>query len=390
MRILHVTPYWEDAWAYGGIPRVVSSTTRALAARGHHVTVLTTDVRDALRRTETRHLVERIGEGSLAVVVLRNLSNRAAYQQLYLPIGARAWLADHAARFDVGHLHACRHLLDAHASRALARAGIPYLLQPHGTALRIERRFFVKRIWDAVVDRDTLPNAARLVAVSEAERRDLAALARAPTVVVENPIALPPPTTEHQRAAFRAAHGVGDRPLVLFLGKLTPRKRADLLVEAIARMGRPRPALVIAGNDMGARRTVERQARRLDVEATFIGLVEGDLRLAALAAADVVASPGHDEVFGLVPFEAIASHRPVVVADDHGCGALVRAVGGGLTFRTGYADALAAAIAAILGDRDGWRIRVAAAATEVRRRFSAERAAETLEALYREVVQGKQ
>ena len=37
----------------------------------------------------------------------------------------------------------------------------------------------------------------------------------------------------------------------MFLGKLTPRKRADLLIEAFARLDRSDATLVIAGNDMG-------------------------------------------------------------------------------------------------------------------------------------------
>ena len=43
LSILHVVPYYEDAWAYGGIPRLAGAMTRGLARRGHHVTVCTTD-----------------------------------------------------------------------------------------------------------------------------------------------------------------------------------------------------------------------------------------------------------------------------------------------------------------------------------------------------------
>jgi len=53
LRILHVAPYFEQAWAYGGIPRVVSAQVHALAAAGHRVTVATSDVRDAAGRIGT-------------------------------------------------------------------------------------------------------------------------------------------------------------------------------------------------------------------------------------------------------------------------------------------------------------------------------------------------
>ena len=50
LRVLHVCPYHEAAWAYGGIPRVVSALSRAQAKRGHQVTVAVTDARDERSR----------------------------------------------------------------------------------------------------------------------------------------------------------------------------------------------------------------------------------------------------------------------------------------------------------------------------------------------------
>ena len=54
MRLLHITPYYEDAWAYGGIPRVVSALAKGLVGRGHEVTVCTTDACDRASRLATR------------------------------------------------------------------------------------------------------------------------------------------------------------------------------------------------------------------------------------------------------------------------------------------------------------------------------------------------
>ena len=78
----------------------------------------------------------------VTVRVFPNLSNRLAYHlQLFLPLGLDRYLADHAGSFDVAHLHACRNLPGAiAASSSAARAGVPYVLAPNGTAPRIERR----------------------------------------------------------------------------------------------------------------------------------------------------------------------------------------------------------------------------------------------------------
>ena len=52
MHILHLTPYYAPAYAFGGVTRSVEGMTRALARRGHRVTVLTTDALDQTSRTD--------------------------------------------------------------------------------------------------------------------------------------------------------------------------------------------------------------------------------------------------------------------------------------------------------------------------------------------------
>ena len=64
-------------------------------------------------------------------------------------------------------------------------------------------------------------------------------------------------------AQFRAALGVGQRPMVLFLGKLTPRKGVDDLVRAFAQLDERDAVLVVAGNDMGAGATIDALVRSL-------------------------------------------------------------------------------------------------------------------------------
>ena len=183
LRVLHVSPYYEDAWAYGGIPRVVAGLTRGLARRGHDVTVCTTDACDATTRLSRARASEHRGHrsarssGEPCVVIFPNVSNRLAYSwQAFAPIGLARYLRGHAALFDIAHLHACRNVPGAIAARALRRAGVPYVLAPNGTAPRIERRRRLKRCYDAVIGRHVMRGAARLLAVSHAERGDLRSL----------------------------------------------------------------------------------------------------------------------------------------------------------------------------------------------------------------------
>ncbi len=387
LRILHVTPYSEHAWAYGGIPRVVGELSRGLTARGHQVTVCATDACDAQHRLPES--VTRDGEAD-GLRIFANVSNAAAYHlQLFLPVGLSSWLREHARDFDVAHIHACHNLPGAIAARQLRRAGVPFVLSPHGTGPRIERRLLAKWLFDRLFARRTLEDPGRVLAVSECERRDLAALGVPDhkLAVLGNPVE-PQAAGAPARGAFRRRNQLPWRDIVLFLGKLTPRKRVDRLVHAFAALRRQDAGLVIAGNDMGAGASLHRLVERLGIAShtRFLGLLTGGGRMEALTDADVVAYPSEHEVFGLVAMEALQCGTPVVVAADSGCGELVRWLGGGRVVSGTGTGELSDALRAVLDDRSQFARAAQAAARQVSDRFSRASVCTQLERHYLEVI----
>lgn len=391
LRILHVVPYFEGAWAYGGIPRLATAMVRGLARRGHQVTVCTTDAGDDTSRWGVPP--DRFPPRDIEVHVFPNLSNRLAYHwQLFTPVGLASFLRRRALSFDIAHLHACRNLPGILAARRLRRAGVPYLLSPNGTAPTIERWLLAKRVVDRLGAMRVLDGAARIVAVSDAERRQLIDLgvSAARIVIVPNPL----DTREFEPApdatAFRRRLGVDRAPVVLFLGKLTPRKGVDLLVHAFARTRTAGAHLVIAGNDMGAGVQVEAAIAVTGVtgRVTHTGLLRGRERLDAVAAADVVVYPSRDEVFGLVPLEALLAGTPVIVCGDSGCGEVIGRVGGGHIVPVGEPEILAGAIDSVLADSTLWRMRAAAAGQRARAMFGADTVCAQLETVYHELASG--
>lgn len=388
LRILHVVPYYDQAWAYGGIPRLATTMTRALARRGHHVTVCTTDVRDSRTRasssTQNPHGID--------VRVFPNVSNAIAYHlQFFTPIGLGRYLRRAAASFDLAHLHACHNLPGVIAASELTRAGVPYVVSPNGTARPIERRIRVKQLFALTAGRSMLPRAARILAVSRSEviqLRDMgideSMIARIPNPVDETEFARPV-----DGCGYRQRMALGGGPVILFLGKLTPRKGVEDLVRAFASMSDPRATLIVAGNDMGAGASVFSLIRHLALETRVItpGLLQGSDRLDALAAADVVVYPSRDEIFGLVPLEALLAGTPVIVCNDSGCGEVISSTGGGLIVPPGDVSALSAAIETVLADAGGWRQRAKGAASAVRRRFGSDVICDQLESLYYEVIE---
>lgn len=373
MRVLHVTPCFPPTWAYGGIPRAVHGLARAQVAAGLDVRVWTTDVFDATRRADVPARYDRDG---IDVVVTRTLSNRLAWaHQLYVPTSAPP-----LDEVDVVHLHAHRNLLNHRAFRDAAARRIPVVLTPHGTLPRIERKVGLKAAWDVLFDGEVPKRAARVVATSKAEVRQVLAagvpgdrVARVPNGLwLEEFADLPP------RGTFRRAHGLGDGPIVAYLGQITPRKGVDTLVAAFADGALWDARLVLAGPSRG-------MAVPEGPGVVYAGTLEGPERLALLVDADVLAYPSSGEVFGLVPFEGLLCGAPVVVGGDCGCGELVAEAGAGLLVNAGKVDALRSAIRTLLEDRAAAAAMVERGRRWIARNLDYAAIAEAHRALYAEV-----
>jgi glycosyltransferase involved in cell wall biosynthesis len=175
-----------------------------------------------------------------------------------------------------------------------------------------------------------------------------------------------------------------DRIAVLYAGRLTQEKGADLLVDAFlaARERDPRLHLVLAGG--GPEEAVLRA--RLGEHATFLGWLEGDALAEAYASADLFLFASRTDTFGQVLLEAQASGLPVVaVAEGGPCSIVEDGVTGLL--RPADATALADAVVALAGDPAA-RARLAAAGPRAVRERTWDRALERLAAGYRRALAG--
>lgn len=162
------------------------------------------------------------------------------------------------------------------------------------------------------------------------------------------------------RAALRARYGLGDRPLVLCLSRLVPRKGQDVLIRAFARIRRrvPGAALVIVGGGP-YRGELEKLAARVGVaeDVVFTGAVPAAELAAHHAMADVFAMPcrtrgaGLDvEGLGIVYLEASASGVPVVAGRSGGAPETVRDGETGWVVDGTDIDAVATAVGDLLAD----------------------------------------
>jgi glycosyltransferase involved in cell wall biosynthesis len=374
VRLLVVTPYHAPAYAFGGPVQVVETQVRGLLAAGHDVTVATTDVLDEARRTPPD--APALPPGA-TVVRFPNRSHRLAMRtSAWTPRGWLPWIRANAASFDAIHLHDIYSVLSAGAASAAIRGGVPYVLQPHGSAAITAARSkpLAKRLFMRLWGDRTFANAAAVLYTGEHERGVLLAAG-----VPEDRLVLSPPPLELPEVSGVAPAA---QPTIAFLGRLDRIKGVDRLLRAVslARREVPDLRLEIMGPGERERPALEALAQELGLgdDAVFRGIVLFEAKQRALAAATLFALLSHSEGLPVAAVEAMACGTPVVLSE--GCN-LPEAHDRAGVVVSGEPEETAAAIVALLGD-DERRARLAAGALEFAERFRADRVTADLAALF--------
>lgn len=117
-------------------------------------------------------------------------------------------------------------------------------------------------------------------------------------------------------AAVRQKYGLGERPVILYLGRISPHKGIHLLIEAFSQARRqvPQAALIIVGKHTFDSYT-ERLQRMADGNIIFAGYVSDEEAPLYYAACDIYVSATLWEGFNLPLAEAQACGRPVIAFD---------------------------------------------------------------------------
>ncbi len=173
---------------------------------------------------------------------------------------------------------------------------------------------------------------------------------------------------------------------MLFLSRVDPKKGLELLLPALASV--PHATLVIAGSgDEGYVASLKRLARELHIEERIVwaGYLEGNDKLAALAAADLFVLPSYSENFGIAVVEALAAGLPVLITDQVAIHREVAQAGAGRVVPCD-SDALAGALAALLDDAGARQAMGARGRALAAERFSLEEMTSGLVGLYEAVV----
>jgi phosphatidylinositol alpha-1,6-mannosyltransferase len=245
----------------------------------------------------------------------------------------------------------------------------PYVVIAHGAEITVPGRI----PGTALLGRRVLRRAAGVLAAGEyaADACDRTAGRPVPRVVV--PPGVDPqrfhPLDAEQRAAVRRRYRIDpDRPLILGLSRLVPRKGFDVLIRALAHLD-DSVQLAIAGSGRDERRLMDLAvSHQVHPRVRFLGRLPADEVAPLYAAADVFSMLCRDrwagleaEGFGIVFVEAAACGVPSVAGRSGGSHEAVVDGETGLVVEPRDVDAVARALERLLGD-DGLRARFGAAA----------------------------
>jgi glycosyltransferase involved in cell wall biosynthesis len=312
--------------------------SRHLVRQGVECTVLTSDLGlSAERRREM---------AGVAVVAFPSLNSR-----FYLPRFSWRRIRELVGVADVVHLMNHWTLLNVLVYWEIRRQGKPYVICPAGALPVVGRSRLLKKIYNLLIGKAIVRNADWMIAVAANEVPEYLRYGGRTERVAVIPNGIDRGDfIASDRAGFLARHGLPDRPLVLFMGRLNWIKGPDLLLRAFLALDRrfSQWQLVMVGPDEGLGSELQALVKSAGAEERvfFPGFLGGTEKSCAYHAADLLVIPSRHEAMSIVALEAGICGTPVLLTDQCGFPAVV-ASGGGLEVAATVA-ALQAGLATML------------------------------------------
>ncbi len=344
MRVLNVSST-IDPVAGGGEAERSYQMSKFLAESGAECKVLTIDTGlDEARKGF-------LGEGR--VIALPCLNKR-----FYIPRISFHQIDRLVAQADMIHLMGHWTILNALVYLSVRKQNKPYVICPAGALPIFGRSKWLKMIYNLVIGKNIVRNATRCIAVTPDEMASFAAYGVSPgrVCVIPNGIA-EADFRMRDDAGFRKKFGLGERPFILFVGRLNLIKGPDLLLAAFCEIKDrfPEIDLVFVGPDGGMLAELQDSARNRSVEdrVHFLGYLGGADKSHAYHAARLLVIPSRQEAMSIVVLEAGASGTPVLLTDQCGFNQLSDIGGGWVVPAT--IEGLRDGLVRILPDTDGIR-----------------------------------
>jgi 1,2-diacylglycerol 3-alpha-glucosyltransferase len=386
MRILIAGTTYRPA--LNGQAVFTTNLAEGLAARDHDVAVLFPEPR-ALSFVENGVRLEPV----------RSLDLSFIHTESYLPVffGRVGRVFD---EFSPEVVHIQDHYpLSVVVAREARKRGIPIIGTNHYSPASLEpylpRAAWLKPFLDRVLwwwmlrlyrrlDYVTAPSPA---AVNLLRQQGLRVPAQAVSCGTDLGRFFPDPKVD--RSACRRRYGLDpDRKIILYVGRIDQEKRIDVLLHAFHLLHRDDAQLGIAGQG-AALNQLQRMAGELKLGegVRFTGPVRNEDLNQLLNSVDVFAMAGEAESLSIASLEAMASGKPMLLADAFALPQLVNRGVNGYLFKSGDPQDAAHYMELLLNQSDRW-IEMGRASMEQVRPHSLEQTLERYTTLYVQLLEG--
>ena len=331
MRILQVTTSMDSR--VGGPPAVLNALTPVLSELGHSSEFVTCEAPSG--NGPERHLgcpIHRLGPPS------------NSYQ--FCP-ALEPWIKANAPRFDMVFVHGLWQHHGLSTRRALAGTGVPYFVYTHGMLDPwFKRTYPLKHIkkwiyWN-LHEKRVLKDAAAVLFTCE-EERQLASQSFSNYSCTERVVEFGTARPDLDRKAVGYAFKrhfpeLTDKPYLLFLSRIHPKKGLDLLLRAYGEQCKLNegayPDLMIAGPCSDSNYLEELKALETKTcpagHVHWTGMIEGDIKWGAILNAEAFVLSSHQENFGIAVAEAMALGKAVLISNKVNIWREIVKDGGGL------------------------------------------------------------
>jgi glycosyltransferase involved in cell wall biosynthesis len=345
MRIMVVSDQYEPM--VGGVPTVIKELVQGLAGRGHAVALVVPSPGrrgwlDSDAEVSVRHL------GSV---------RWPWYEGMRLSVIPRSAARNLIASFvpDVCHIHSPV-TLGVTARRGACRQRVPVIYTNHYLPANVRPSLKPRsQVLDALFYRYVVGFSNKCSHVTAPTATALGLLRErglhVPSRVVSNGVDLHTYCPGPANAQLRHSYGLqGNRPLIVSVGRLSPEKHVEVLLEAVAQLRTDAQFAVVGAGPDEAR--LRARAERLDLvgNVRFLGRVPGADLPGLYRLADVFAIASESELQSLTTLEAMASGLPVVAVDACALDELVSHGDNGFLASPGDAGEIAAYLDLLCSD----------------------------------------
>jgi N-acetyl-alpha-D-glucosaminyl L-malate synthase BshA len=367
----------------GGSGIIATELAKALAARGHHVHLLSSDAPVRLGDYQPGLWFHRVE--TPAYPLFRE-------PQYVLSLANKIVQVSREERLDVVHAHyAIPHATAAYLARQIlaagGRNGVPRVITTlHGTDITLlgADRSYSETVAFCIQQSDGV------TAVSDSLRADTYRELGVTRDIRVIPNFLDCAVNKRRDVKpLRAQLAPAGEKVLIHISNFRPVKRVSSVVDVFARVRRQIPARLILVGDGPDLPEASRLARSLGVADDVQVVGEQDSVVPLLSAADVFLLPSAQESFGLAALEAMACEVPVVASCVGGLPELVADGVSGFLHAPDDLDGMAGSTLRLLTDDELHRRMAEASRNLARERYCDSKIVPLYEAYYREIVEGR-